>query len=163
ETVGADVALGGFGPQIGISEVTALLSLMYVLLLALFVSRLVHEEPLVGLDAFWITRPIAPDSLMSAKLTFAMLFFIIAPIASDVVVAAAFGVRAGGIASIIPVVAINQVLLVTLLMALAVVTPSLTRFVLAILGVVATLATLMVSATLMALFVTEEVAQDGNV
>src|SRR5439155_24848480 len=67
-TAGADIALGGFGPQLGIGELSALLSLMYVLLLALLISRLVHDEPLVGRDAFWITRPIAPAALMAAKL-----------------------------------------------------------------------------------------------
>jgi hypothetical protein len=163
ETVGADVALGGFGPQIGISEVSALLSLMYVLLLALLVSRLVHDEPLVGRDAFWITRPIAPGALMGAKLAFAALFFIVVPVAGDVVVAAAFGTRAGHIARAIPVAALNQLMLVPVLMALAVVTPSLTRFVLAIAGVVATLVTLMLSATLMALLVTDEVSDGGDV
>jgi hypothetical protein len=163
ETVGADIALGGFGPQIGISEVSALLSLIYVLLLALLVSRLVHEEPLVGRDAFWITRPIAPGALMGAKLVFAALFFIVVPAAGDLVGAAAFGTRAGRVASMIPVVALNHLILVTSLMALATVTPSLTRFVLAILGVVAALATLMVSATLIALFVTREIDEGGGV
>ena len=50
-TAGADIALGGFGPQIGIGELSALLSLTDVLFLALLISRLVHDEPLVGRDA----------------------------------------------------------------------------------------------------------------
>ena len=162
QTVGADIALGGFGPLIGITEVSALLALIDVLLLALLVSRLVHEEPLVGRDAFWITRPIAPGALMSAKLVFAAVFFVVVPVAGDVVVAATFGTHSRDVARVIPVAAFNQLVLVTLLMALAALTPSLARMVLATLGAVAALATLIVSSTLMALFVTEEVDEAGS-
>src|SRR6185436_6256444 len=118
-TVGADVALGGFGPQLGIGELSVLLLLMYLLLLALLVSRLVHDEPLVGRDAFWITRPIAPGALMAAKFLFATLFFIVLPLAGAVITAAAFGTSAADIARTIPVFALNQCILVSLLMALA--------------------------------------------
>jgi hypothetical protein len=162
-TAGADVALGGFGPQIGISELSALLSLMYVLLLAFLVSSLVHDEPLVGRDAFWITRPIAPDSLLGAKFIFAALFIIIVPVTADVVVAAVFGTDAHGIASTIVVAAFNHLVLVALLLALAAMTPSLARFVLATAGVVAALAALLVFVALMALFLTEEVSEGGGV
>jgi hypothetical protein len=162
-TAGADVALGGFGPQIAVSEISALLSLIYVLLLAFLVSRLVHDEPLVGRDAFWITRPIAPGALLSAKLAVAALFFVVVPVAGDVVAAAAFGTRVGALASTIVVSAVNRLVVVLLLVAIAALTPSLTRFTLAILGLVAALVALMVSATLTALFVTEEVAEGGDI
>src|SRR5436309_10044528 len=118
-TAGADIALGGFGPQIGIGELSALLSLTDVLFLALLISRLVHDEPLVGRDAFWITRPIAPGALMAAKLVFAALFFLFVPLIGGVIVAAAFGTGAGDVARTIPVFALNQVVLVMLLMVLA--------------------------------------------
>lgn len=162
-TAGADIALGGVGPQFGIGELSALLSLMYVLLLALLVSRLVHDEPLVGRDAFWITRPIAPSALMSAKLAFAALLFLLVPLAGSVIVAAAFGTDAGDIARTIPVFALNQFILVTLLMALAAVTPSLTRYVLTIVGVIAAFVMLMASTALVALLVTEEIRDDSEV
>lgn len=161
-TVGADIALGGFGPQLGIGELSVLLSLMYLLLLALLVSRLVHDEPLVGRDAFWLTRPIAPGALMAAKLVFATLFFIALPLAGTVIVPAVFGTGAGDIARTIPVVALNQVILVTLLMALAAVTPSLTRYVLAMVGVIAAFVTLTASTILLTLWVTEEIQESTD-
>ena len=161
-TVGADIALGGFGPQLGIGELSAVLSLMYLLLLALLVSRLVHDEPLVGRDAFWITRPIAPGALMAAKLLFATLFFIVLPLAGSVIVAAAFGTSAADIARTIPVFALNQFILVTLLMALATVTPSLTRYVLAMVGVIAAVVTLTASTILLMLWVTEEIQESSD-
>src|SRR5262249_54855519 len=149
-TVGADIALESFGRQMGIAEISGLLSLINVVFLALLVSRLVHEEPLVGRNAFWITRPIAPGALMTAKLVFAALFFVIVPVAGDLVVAAAFGTRVSGLAGVIPPVTLNHLLVVILLMALAALTPSLTRLVLAILGVLATFVVFIVSATFMA-------------
>jgi hypothetical protein len=161
DTVGADIALGGFGPQLGIEELSVLLSVMYLLLLALLVSRLVHDEPLVGRDAFWITRPIAPGALMAAKLVFATLFFIVVPLAGGVIVAAAFGTGPGDIARTIPVFALNQFILVTLLIALAAVTPSLTRYALAIVGVIAAVVTLTASAIFVALWATAEIS-DGS-
>ena len=161
-TVGADIALGGVGPQLGTGELSAVLSLMYLLFLALLVSRLVHDEPLVGRDAFWITRPIAPGALMSAKLLFATLFFIVLPLAGGVIIAAAFGTSAADIARTIPVFALNQFILVTLLMALATATPSPTRYVLAIVGVIAAVVTLTASTILLTLWVTEEISESSD-
>lgn len=163
ETAGADIALAGFGPQVAVGEISAVLSVMSVALLACLVSRLVHDEPLVGRDAFWITRPIAPGALMAEKLVFAAVFLVFVPVVQDVLVAAAFGTRPGQIAGAIPPAALNHLLPVAVLMCLAAVTPSLTGFLLAILGVAAALVTLMMSAMLMALLMTEEVAEGRDV
>jgi hypothetical protein len=151
DTAGADIALGGWGPQLGIGELSGLLALIYMLLLAFLVSRLVHDEPLVGRDAFWITRPIAPGALMAAKLVFAALFFLFVPLIGGVTIAAAFGTGAGDIARTIPVFALNQVVLVMLLMTLAAVTPSLTRYVLAIVGAIVAFVVLIASTVLVSL------------
>src|SRR5207247_1607478 len=161
-TAGADIALGGFGPQIGIGELSALLPLTDVLFLALLISRLVHDEPLVWRDAFWMTRPIAPDALMAAKLWFALCFFLVVPLAGDAVVAAAFGTGAADIARTIPVFLVNQGIRVMLLMALAAVTPSLVRYVLAVVGVAAAFVMLMASMVLVALWTTEEISEGGG-
>ena len=161
-TAGADIALGGFGPQIGIGELSALLSLTDVLFLALLISRLVHDEPLVGRDAFWMTRPIAPDALMAAKLGFALCFFLVVPLAGDAVVAAAFGTGAADIARTIPVFLVNQGIRAMLLTALAAVTPSLVRYVLAVVGVAAAFVMLMASMVLVALWTAEEISEGSG-
>jgi hypothetical protein len=162
-TAGADIALGGLGPQLSIGELSALLSLMHVLLLALLISRLVHDEPLVGRDAFWITRPIAPGALLAAKFAFAALFFILLPLTGGVIVVAVFGSGAGDVARAIPVLALNQFILVTLLMALAAVTPSLTRYFLAMVGVSAVFVALTAATILVAVLVTEEIGSSSQV
>ena len=163
DTAGADIALGGFGLEFGIGELSALLSLMYALFLALLVSRLVHDEPLVGLDAFWITRPIASGALMRAKLVFAALLLLVVPLGGSVIVAAAFGTDAAGIARTVPVFALNQCILVVVLMALAAVTPSLTRYILAMLGVVAGFVVLMASAVIVTLLTVDEIPEGGDI
>jgi hypothetical protein len=163
DTAGADMALGGIGPELGIGELSALISMLNVLLLALLVSRLVHDEPLVGRDAFWLTRPIAPGALLAAKLAFAALFFLVVPLAGSVASAAAFGMGAGDIARTIPVFVLNQVILVMVLMALAAVTPSLTRYVLAIVGVGAAFVMAMASTALVMLLTAGEIQEGGDV
>jgi hypothetical protein len=163
DTAGADVSLEGFGPQIAVGELSVLLSLISFLFLTLFVSRLVHEEPLVGRDAFWITRPIVPNALMAAKLAFALLFFIVVPIAGDVIVAAYFSTPAREIVRVVPVYTLNDLLIVAPLVALTALTPSLMRFVLAIVGVIATLFAAMASVILTALFFASEAAEGGEV
>jgi hypothetical protein len=162
-TAGANVALGGFGLQIGIDQVSALLSLISAVLLALLVSQLVHDEPLVGHDAFWMTRPLAPRALMTAKLAFATFFFVLAPLIGHVIFAATFGTSLANIGRTIPVFVLNQVIIVLVLMALAVVTPSTTRYAMAIVGVIAAFAFLVASQVFLALLLTEEFSEDTDV
>jgi hypothetical protein len=76
--------------------------------------------------------------------------------------AAAFGTSAADIARTIPVFALNQFIFVTLLMALATVTPSLTRYVLAMVGVIAVFVTLTASTILLTLWVTEEIQESSD-
>jgi hypothetical protein len=55
---------------------TLLLILMPITMLVIIV-RLVHDEPLVGDQQFWITRPYARTSLLYAKLLFILLCVIL--------------------------------------------------------------------------------------
>jgi hypothetical protein len=162
-TAGADVALAGFGPQVGINEVSQLISIVYVVLLALLMSSLVHDDPLVGREAFWITRPIAPGSLMTAKLAFVAIFCLVVPLTGSVIVAASFGMRAGEIAETIPAFVLNQLIPVTLLMALAVITPSLARYVLAIVGAISAFVIFTASALFVALLWANDIDENGEV
>jgi hypothetical protein len=162
-TAGANVALGGVGLQIGIDQVSALLSLISAVLLALLVSQLVHDEPLVGHDAFWMTRPIAPHALMMAKLAFATFFFVLAPLIGHVIFAATFGTGLANIGRAIPVFVLNQAIIVLVLMALAAVTPSTTRYAMAIVGLIAAFALLVASQLFLALLLTEEFSEGGDV
>jgi hypothetical protein len=75
----SDLAFDDFTRQLALDNVSGLLLFIDVPMLVLLVSALVHDEPLVGADAFWLTRPIPPRALMTSKLAFAALFLIGAP------------------------------------------------------------------------------------
>src|SRR2546423_379720 len=44
------------------------------------IGALLYEDPLVATDPFWITRPISGRQLMTAKITGALLFFLVLPL-----------------------------------------------------------------------------------
>ena len=118
-------------------ELTGALGTVELLLTALIVARLVHEEPLVGFTAFWLTRPYASANLLVAKLLFAAIVVVVLPLIADLTMMSLFGagpqalVRAGSTA------AAGYVGWTLSLMVIATVTPSLGAFVLTILGIVA--------------------------
>jgi hypothetical protein len=50
-------------------------------LIAYFLTGLlVYEDPLVGSDSFWVTRPISGGRLLGAKVAGAVLMFVVAPV-----------------------------------------------------------------------------------
>ena len=162
ETVGVDVALMGRGPLVAITQISELLSLTYGLFFPFLVSRLIHDEPLVGREAFWLTRPISPVALMGAKLVFAALFLLALPLAANLIVPAVFGMPVGDVGRIIPVFGLNQVLLILALIALATVTPSLVRYVLALVGIMGAFVVLMALLVFTALFM-RDIQESGDV
>jgi hypothetical protein len=140
KTAGPGLAFGAFGPQIVLANLSDLLLFVEILLLALIVSGLVHDEPLVGADAFWLTRPIGAKTLLTAKLLFAAFFLIVVPTAAESIVIAAVSGSSRVALSAAPASAFNQTLWVSLLLAAATVTPSVMRFLLTLVGSVAVVA-----------------------
>src|SRR2546425_10973605 len=78
-TTGAAVAFGDIGLQLAMNNLSVLVTVIDLLMLALLVSWLVHDEPLAGVDAFWLTRPGDPPRLVAAKLLFAAGFLLPGP------------------------------------------------------------------------------------
>lgn len=136
ETKGADLALRGFGPQLAVGQLVMITAIIEVVLETLIVSRVVHDEPLVGRDAFWLTRPISRMRLFSEKLIVVGTLFVLLPIAANVVVAAAFGSHAPDLLPVMVVTLLNRALWLSLLMTVAVFTPSLMRYVVVIVGII---------------------------
>src|SRR5438552_3079009 len=64
KTAGAELSFDAMRRQFVVGNVSELLLFSEILLLALIVSGLVHDEPLVGADAFWLTRPIGARTLL---------------------------------------------------------------------------------------------------
>jgi hypothetical protein len=121
-----------------VDETSFLLVIVEVLAFVAIVSSLVHDDSLVGLDAFWVTRPIAPAALLAAKLAVAAVVLVALPLAGEVAILAILGPGWGDALRVPAAFAILQSVWVLGLIALAVMTPSLTRLIVAIvLGAVA--------------------------
>ncbi len=69
-----------------------LLSLTEVLLSIVLIVQVVHAHPLVGTTAFWMTRPIPPGALLSAKLALFCAAMIVAPVIADAALMAIYDV-----------------------------------------------------------------------
>lgn len=136
----SDLAFGEFGLQVAVDNVSTLLTILDLLLLVLLVSWLVHDEPLIGYDAFWLTRPIRPTLLMTEKLLFAAVFFILAAAVGRSIAVAIITRSLADSARIIPIFLFTQALWVAGLVAIATLTPSLTRFLLTIVAAAAVIA-----------------------
>ena len=139
-TAGAAATFGDLGLQMAMDNLAVLVTVSDRLMLALLVSWLVHDEPLVGVDAFWLTRPIDPRHLTAAKLMFAAVFLVAAPVAGESIAVAGI---AGGFHDAVraaPGLALARTLWVLPLIALAVLTPSLMRFLLVVVGGMVTVA-----------------------
>lgn len=78
------------------------LPLIRVLLFTQIVVVLIHADPLVTTDAFWLTRPIAPRVLFFSKLLTAALVLIFPTCLAQVALMLGFGVPLLDIASVTP-------------------------------------------------------------
>ena len=116
---------------------TALLTLVEMLMVGLLVSWIIHDEPLGGNDPFWMTRPIKRGALLTAKLALAGVVLLLVPIAGDVIEMVWFGASPRDVLLAAPVVALSEARWLVLLLTIAVLTPTLTRFVVTIAACVA--------------------------
>ncbi len=130
--------LRGFASALVATQLVSLIAFVELIMTALVVSWLVHEDPLVGREAFWITRPIDPRGLAAAKLTFAAAVLVLLPLVGKLVVMAAFHVGPHDMWRATPPILLTQLARVAPLMAAAALTPSITRYILLIVGAVTT-------------------------
>jgi hypothetical protein len=131
---GPRLALSGLSQTIVMAQVDSLTATVVVLTLALLASRLIHDEPLVGLDWFWISRPYDWRALLAAKLLLAMVFFVGVPLAAHVIVMAAFGADLVDIIRVAPDFVASDLRWALAWMVFAVLTRSLATFSLAAVG-----------------------------
>ena len=102
------------------------------ILIMLILVLLIHEEPLVGTSAFWLTRPIPRTSLIAAKGAFILLFLVAVPVAADFVVLFRYGLEANRIISVLLQVLSIHLVFIGSITAVAVLTGSIQAFVLAL-------------------------------
>jgi len=145
----ADSAVGTIG------ILGSLLWLTQLLLMIVLVPLIVQTHSLVGSDAFWMTRPIPPGTLLVSKAVLLAVVMIAAPTLAEAVLMAAYYVPLAQIAAVAAHTALYQTFWVILLMTAAALTPNLTRFALVCGGALVALV-LLVAATLAISMVTME-------
>jgi hypothetical protein len=145
--VGPRLALNGMSQAIVMAQVDSLTVTVVVLTLALMVSRLIHDEPLVGLDWFWVSRPYDWRALLAAKLLMAVGFFVAVPLAGHVIVMAAFGADLSDMLRVGPDFIESDLRWALVWMVFAVLTRSLATFSLAVVGAMIAVVLLVVTIT----------------
>jgi ABC-type transport system involved in multi-copper enzyme maturation permease subunit len=137
-------AAAGASPATGLflQQLWDTMEIVEALLTALIVAQLVHEEPLVGFTPFWLTRPYVRTVLLWEKLLFAAIAVIALPLIADLAMMSLFNAGPRALISAGATAALGDLVWMLSLMVLAVLTRSLSAFVLTALGIVATLWTL---------------------
>ena len=110
------------------------LNLVIVLGGLIGVSLLVHEEPLVGTNAFWMSRPIEPGSLLAAKGAFILLFLALPPLVCQLALLGRFGMLPQQAGAALLEAGLLWLALLAAGLAIAALTPSTPAYVAASLG-----------------------------
>ena len=110
------------------------LNLVIVLAGLVGVSLLVHEEPLVGTGAFWMSRPILPGALLTAKAAFIFVFLALPPLVCQLALLTRFGMLPQQAGAVVLEAGLLWLALLTTGLAIASLTPSTPVYVVASLG-----------------------------
>jgi hypothetical protein len=119
--------------------------------LLVIVPLVVQAHPLVGSEAFWLTRPISRSGLLASKLLLLAATFVALPIMCGIVEMLASGVTAGDIFRVSLQTGCLETLLLLVVMLLAALTGSFAQFAMVAGGLVVTFAVI-VNAALVVLF-----------
>jgi len=111
-----------------VGAVGNLLWLTELLLLFVLTALVVQTHPLVGSDAFWMTRPIPPRTLLASKLVLLGGVMVAFPVLAEVVLMAAYKVPARQTALVAANTALTRTMFVILLMTAAALTRNFSRF-----------------------------------
>jgi hypothetical protein len=64
------------------------LDVLQFIIVGLLVAKLIHNDPIVGTNAFWTTRPISQSLLIKSKSCVIIIFLILAPIFAELIILA---------------------------------------------------------------------------
>jgi hypothetical protein len=152
KTAGPILAGEGFGGAVVLQQLGGVVAILEMLMTALIAARLVHEEPLVSLNAFWLTRPYSRRSLLAAKLLLAGVALVVLPLAADVVTMSLFDAGPRAQLQAAPALAGGYLQWTLAFLVIAVLTPSTTVFAITIIGVMAALSAAMALLIMVAVF-----------
>jgi hypothetical protein len=120
------VVAGQPGPALAVAA--ALIWLARMLLFVALVATVVQSHPLVGSDAFWMTRPIPARTLLLSKLVLLTGLLVLVPLVCDAVLMAIYRVPRGEVALVLLQSSLLRILMLVMLMVVASFTPNLARF-----------------------------------
>jgi hypothetical protein len=131
----ADASVGAATGLLG-----SLLSLTEWLLMAFIVAQVIQTHPLVGSNAFWMTRPIPPSMLLAGKMALLATVILMVPVVARIVVMTIYHVPTRHILAVSVETALFRSSWLTAVTIVAALTPTLARFALACAGVLGVLA-----------------------
>ena len=120
---------------VSISLLASLLWLTEWLLMVFVVALVIQTHPLVGSNAFWMTRPIRPGMLQASKMAMLATFMVGVPMIAGVVVMAVYHVPTRHVLAVSVDTVIFRSSWLTAVTIVAALTPTLARFALACAGV----------------------------
>jgi len=124
----------------GIDVAGDLVGLAKVLFGFVLIPLVVQTHPLVGSDAFWMTRPIPPRTLLASKLILLAAAIVVVPAACEVALMIAYKVPPQKMAAVALQTTLWQTMYLAVVMVLAALTRNLARFALLFGGVLLALA-----------------------
>ena len=144
----ASTALDGVRPMFaseafgmnGIDVAGDLVGIAKVFFGFMLIPLVVQTHPLVGSDAFWMTRPIPPRTLLASKLILLVAVIVVIPVACELALMAAYKVPPRRMAAVAVQTTLWQALYLAVVMALAALTRNLARFAVLFGGLLLTLA-----------------------
>lgn len=119
---------------LAVTSARGLLQLLSLLAMLVTTGLLVHQEPLVGTTAFWLTRPIWRGSLLKAKALFLAVFIVGPYCGATLAVAFAFGLGLADLPAAFASFVLPLLTVLTGAVLLAAVTPSLVVYMMTWIG-----------------------------
>ena len=117
--------------------ISILVPLSQLILLNVIIPHLVQEDPLVGTTGFWLTRPISRGQLLQSKALFCALLATLVLVA-QLAVLATHGVTGQDLGLAAAEILLSELSILVTIVAVAVLTPTFARFVVAIVVLIAT-------------------------
>ena len=108
--------------QMFLPLLTKFISLLQGILIMIMVPLIIQEDSIVGTTAFWFTRPISRKGLLITKVGFILLFLILLPSITELIVLAANKITWHHIGLAIPEILIEKLKFIILFDEVAVVT-----------------------------------------
>jgi hypothetical protein len=123
--------------EFALLQLSGMMGTLETILLALIAAQLVQDEPLVGLNAFWLTRPYSWRALLAAKLAIAAVAFVLLTLVADLATMTLFGAGPVAMARASSIFVASRLMWTLPLFVIAALTPSIAVFALTIIGAIA--------------------------